>query len=180
MLMGLVELNGDDALRTAREVLKDAAQPVQDALQYLQQMADQIERWLPDVPVHFDLAELRGYHFHTGVVFAAFVPGSGKEIARGGRYDAIGRVFGRSRPATGFSTDLKALMLLAQPQPESPSCGVLAPWDNDPALQQRIEQLRADGQRVIYSLPGQQGGAREMGCEARLTRNGEDWVIEPV
>ncbi|MEW8432056.1 MAG: ATP phosphoribosyltransferase regulatory subunit, partial [gamma proteobacterium symbiont of Ctena orbiculata] len=116
MLARLGALNGDNALRQATELLREASDRVKEALHYLQMVADQIALWLPQIPVHFDLAELRGYHFHTGVVFAAFVPGSGKEIARGGRYDAIGSVFGRSRPATGFSTDLKPLIRVARQQ----------------------------------------------------------------
>ncbi len=147
---------------------------------YLRGMADQIAHWLPDVPVHFDLAELRGYRFHTGVVFAAFVPGSGKEIARGGRYDAIGRIFGRARPATGFSTDLKTLMLLAEPDVEPDNPVVFAPWDDSPLLQERITQLRATGKRVICALPGQQGGAQEMGCHEMLSFNGAVWELLPV
>ncbi|MEN8166273.1 MAG: ATP phosphoribosyltransferase regulatory subunit [Pseudomonadota bacterium] len=180
MLYRLGELNGDNALAQAAEVLRDADQPVQEALNYLQEMADRIAYWLPEVPVHFDLAELRGYHFHTGVVFAAFVPGSGKEIARGGRYDQIGRVFGRARPATGFSADLKTLMLLAEPASERDDVAVFAPWKDDPALQERIIQLRAEGRRVICGLPGQQGGAREMGCGEVLIQSETRWALKPV
>jgi len=180
MLLRLGELNGDGALEEAAEVLKEAGQEVQQALNYLRDMAQQIAHWLPEVPVHFDLAELRGYHFHTGVVFAAFVPGSGKEIARGGRYDAIGGIFGRARPATGFSTDLKTLMLLAESVPAPDNPAVFAPWDPDPSLQLRIEALRAAGWRVICALPGQQGGARDMGCREMLSFDGSNWEVVPV
>jgi ATP phosphoribosyltransferase regulatory subunit len=180
MLLQLGELNGDAALEEAMEVLQGADQRVREALDYLHAMAEQIARWLPAVPVHFDLAELRGYHFHTGVVFAAFVPGSGKEIARGGRYDEIGKLFGRARPATGFSTDLKTLMLLAEPDGEPDNPAVFAPWDASPALQKRITQLRAAGRRVVCALPGQQGGAREMGCQEMLCFNGSSWELTPV
>jgi ATP phosphoribosyltransferase regulatory subunit len=180
MLNRLGELNGDGALDQAKEVLAAAAPPVQEALDYLRNMASQIKRWLPEVPVHFDLAELRGYHFHTGVVFAAFVAGSGKEIARGGRYDEIGKVFGRARPATGFSTDLKTLMLVAEPETAPSPSAIYAPWDEDPDLQQLIEQLRADGQRVICALPGQQGGAAEMRCDRQLSRQGGSWEVISV
>ncbi len=180
MLYKLGELNGESALDEAERVLQGAAQPVHDALHYLKQMAEQISIWLPEVPVHFDLAELRGYHFHTGVVFAAFVPSSGKEIARGGRYDDIGRVFGRARPATGFSTDLKTLMLLAQPQVEPQKTTVFAPSGNNPALQQRIDALRKAGRSVVCGLPGQQGGAREMGCAEELSFNGVEWELTAV
>ncbi|MGD9163537.1 MAG: ATP phosphoribosyltransferase regulatory subunit [Chromatiales bacterium] len=179
MLAQLAELNGDDALERARQVLATAAPSVQQALQYLHGMAQQIAHWLPQVPVHFDLAELRGYHFHTGVVFAAFVPGSGKEIARGGRYDDIGRVFGRSRPATGFSTDLKTLIRIgAAASDEIPDRKqVFAPWSEDPAQQALIEQLRGDGYRVVCGLPGQQGGALEMGCTEQLIHSKGQWRL---
>lgn len=180
MLKGLGELNGDGALEAAKSLLKAADQPVQDALNYLREMARQIAHWLPEVPIHFDLAELRGYHFHTGVVFAAFVPGSGKEIARGGRYDEIGSVFGRARPATGFSTDLKTLMLLAEPvdEPEAPL--VFAPWESDPALQDLIGKLRAEGRRVVCGLPGQRGDAEKMGCGEKLSKTGDVWQLITV
>jgi ATP phosphoribosyltransferase regulatory subunit len=180
MLLRLGELNGDGALEEAAGVLKGADPKVQEALHYLREMAQQISRWLPELPVHFDLAELRGYHFHTGVVFAAFVPGSGKEIARGGRYDEVGKRFGRSRPATGFSTDLKTLMLLAESVPEPDNPAVFAPWDTSPALQERINELRAAGRQVICALPGQQGGATEMGCREVLSFNGSRWELLPV
>lgn len=180
MLKGLGELNGDGALDAAKTVLKHADQPVQDALNYLRDMARQIKHWLPNVPIHFDLAELRGYHFHTGVVFAAFVPGSGKEIARGGRYDQIGSVFGRARPATGFSTDLKTLMLLAEPADEVEAPMVFAPWEPDPALQDLIGKLRAQGRRVVCGLPGQQGGADMMGCGEMLSKTGDVWQLISV
>jgi ATP phosphoribosyltransferase regulatory subunit len=180
MLQALVQLNGDNALETADGLLRAADQPVKDALNYLREMADQITRWLPDTPIHFDLAELRGYHFHTGVVFAAFVPESGKEIARGGRYDQIGQVFGRARPATGFSADLKTLMLLGSGEQAKLSPLIYAPWDSDPRLQQRIEQLRAEGRRVVCALPGQSGGAGEMDCEEQLLLSGGNWELGPV
>ncbi|MGD9169204.1 MAG: ATP phosphoribosyltransferase regulatory subunit [Candidatus Thiodiazotropha sp.] len=178
MLARLGELNGDRALQQARELLQDASDAVRQALDYLQMMADQIAVWLPQVPVHFDLAELRGYHFHTGVVFAAFVPGSGKEIARGGRYDAIGSVFGRSRPATGFSCDLKTLIRVAHlPQQMANQSTIFAPVSDDPALQQEIERLRREGFRVVCALPGQHGDAQEMGCDQQLVLTDGQWRL---
>jgi ATP phosphoribosyltransferase regulatory subunit len=178
MLTRLGELNGDNALSQARQELKNALPSVIKALDYLQAMAERIAQWLPDVPVHFDLAELRGYHFHTGVVFAAFVPGNGKEIARGGRYDAIGSVFGRARAATGFSTDLKTLIRVAQSSLHlADESAVYAPHCDDPRLHLEIERLRAEGHRVICALPGQSGGADEMGCNQRFERIGDQWQI---
>lgn len=182
MLAQLAELSGDDALARAKRVLADASPLVQQALDYLRKMAQQIGIWLPQVPVHFDLAELRGYHFHTGVVFAAFVPGSGKEIARGGRYDDIGRVFGRARPATGFSTDLKTLIRVGSATTDkvSEDALVFAPWSEDSAQQVLISQLRAKGRRVVCGLPGQRGGALEMCCGEQLIYSNGQWRLISV
>ncbi|MCU7862556.1 MAG: ATP phosphoribosyltransferase regulatory subunit, partial [Candidatus Thiodiazotropha sp. (ex Lucinoma borealis)] len=111
----------------------------------------------------------------------AFVPGSGKEIARGGRYDAIGRVFGRSRPATGFSSDLKTLIRIAQPVEQGEVLtAIFAPWSDDARLQQEVARLRADGRRVICALPGQHGEAKEMGCDQRLVLKADQWQLISV
>jgi ATP phosphoribosyltransferase regulatory subunit len=182
MLTALAELNGDDALERAREVLAAADPPVHAALDYLSRVAQQLHGFLPTVPVHFDLAELRGYHYKTGVVFAAFVPESGQELARGGRYDDIGRVFGRARPAVGFSTDLKTLLRLGGGLGEryGEQAAVAAPWSGDPELQKEMELLRAAGRRVLTLLPGQQSGAADMGCSEILARREHGWVLEPI
>lgn len=179
MLLALPDLNGDDALEHAGEALQQAGAPVQAALHRLQRVAEELHRWLPGLPVHFDLAELRGYAYKTGVVFAAFVPSWGLEIARGGRYDDIGSVFGRARPAVGFSTDLKGLIALAEPSGATTPAndGVLAPWDADPGLRAEVARLRAAGRRVVHELPGQSGGAAELGCSERLVRVGDQWQL---
>ena len=182
MLAALAELNGDDALEKARVRLANADKEVLAALSYLEQVAAAIQQRLPDVPVHFDLGELRCYHYQTGVVFAAFVPGLGQEIARGGRYDAIGEVFGRARPATGFSADLKLLMRLGAKFGETSETKgrVFAPCSDDPSLQQQITKLRVEGRQVICALPGQNGGAAEMGCTEVLERDGDAWILSAL
>lgn len=182
MLLALSSLNGSDALDRASFELAAADASVLGALEHLRRVADETRKWLPDVPVHFDLAELRGYHYKTGVVFAAFVPGWGQEIARGGRYDDIGRVFGRARPAVGFSTDLKGLLRLgAGLQARSaPVERVFAPWSSDSELQQEIARLRNAGRQVIAELPGQGCDASELGCSERLVRGETGWVSVPV
>jgi ATP phosphoribosyltransferase regulatory subunit len=181
MLLSLAELNGDDALSRASSVLRGADSEVLAAVDRLKRVADELSRWLPSLPVHFDLAELRGYNYKTGIVFAAFVPGWGLEIARGGRYDDIGRVFGRARPAVGFSSDLKGLIALSAAASETAAgCdGVLAPWDSDPALQEVVERLRAEGRRVIYALPGQPGEPRDFDCRERLIFVDGAWRTMP-
>jgi len=183
MLLSLVELNGEDALERAGRALCGADAQVLAAVDRLKQVADELGRWLPDLRVHFDLAELRGYTYKTGVVFAAFLPGWGLEIARGGRYDDIGRVFGRARPAVGFSADLKELIALSCEDDGDgdarPRDGVLAPWDADPALARHVERLRADGRRVIYALPGQNGAPGDFNCCEQLVRIDGDWRLVP-
>lgn len=181
MLLVLAELNGDeDVLPRARALLGEAPAAVAAAIDYVDAVAAQLRQYLPDLPVHFDLAELRAYRYQTGVVFAAFVPGEGQEVARGGRYDEIGKVFGRARPATGFSADLKTLMRLGSQTPQPLAGAVLAPSDIDPALQGRIAELRAAGTTVIRELPGQPGDPREMGCTYRLQKQAEGWQIQPL
>ncbi|WP_462319797.1 ATP phosphoribosyltransferase regulatory subunit [Halochromatium sp.] len=181
MLLSLVELNGEDALARASSTLRAADPQVLAALERLQRVADELQRWLPELPVHFDLAELRGYTYKTGVVFAAFVPGWGLEIARGGRYDDIGRVFGRARPAVGFSSDLKGLIALStQPTTTAPKPGaVMAPWDADPQLQSVVEQLRAEGRQVLYELPEQRGAPSDFNCCERLAKIDGVWRLVP-
>jgi ATP phosphoribosyltransferase regulatory subunit len=178
MLAGLVDLNGGpEVLEEARSTLAGASEEVRAALAELESVFRQVHARVPEVPLYFDLAELRGYGFHTGVVFAAFVPGHGEEIARGGRYDAIGRFFGRARPATGFSTDLKTLVKLREEAaPAREAGGVLAPWSDDPALLARVRELRAAGTRVCWLLPGQEPPAGAW--DRRLVERGGAWVIE--
>lgn len=182
MLLKLPELNGGlGVLEKARQLLASAGDEVQQALTDLACIADKLKVTFPSLPVSFDLAELRGYHYHTGVVFAAFVPSVGREIARGGRYDNIGAIFGRARAATGFSADLKVLAVLGKHhrQPQTAEM-VFAPGIEDFDLMQRIRDLRAAGKTVIRQLPGQTASARDMGCTAMLEKRGQNWIISPL
>lgn len=177
MLLALVDLNGGtETIVEARHALGAASDQVHEALNKLETVIALVQRAEPALPLHCDLAELRGYHYHTGLVFAAYVPGRGQAVAQGGRYDAIGRVFGRARPATGFSADLKTLMALAGSTP-SPVRGIFAPCAEDPALARMVAELRARGERVICALPGQQGDAAAMGCDRVLDLRGGQWQL---
>ncbi len=181
MLLALAELNGgEEVLPRARAALAAAPAEVAYAIDYVEAVAAQLRRYLPDLPVHFDLAELRAYRYQTGVVFAAFVSGEGQEVARGGRYDEIGEVFGRARPATGFSADLKTLMRLGSHVRQPLVGAVLAPSEFDEGLKAEIARLRAAGTVVIRELPGQQGDPSQMGCAHRLQKQADTWAIVPL
>jgi ATP phosphoribosyltransferase regulatory subunit len=180
MFLMLADLNGDeDVLAQARKVLAQADASVLQAISELENIAAAIKQRIPKISLHYDLAELRGYHYHTGVVFAAFVPGQGQAIAQGGRYDGIGKVFGNARPATGFSTDLKTLLALSPPIVVQ-NAGIFAPYGNDSALLNAIEQLRAQGERVVTALPNQQGDAQALQCDRLLVKQGNDWVVKNI
>lgn len=182
MLCALAELNGDgEVITQARQRLAKANAEVHAAIDYVEQVAALLHNCLPEVPLHFDLAELRAYHYQTGVVFAAFVPGMGQEIARGGRYDHIGEVFGRARPATGFSADLKNLLAAGKVEVPAGPGKVFAPAGGDAALAAKINELRAAGRIVIRELPGQTGDAAAMGCAERLVQAADgNWELASV
>ena len=166
MLMALGELHGDaSVLSEARERFVGAPAPVMAALDQLEALYKGVLARF-DVSLYFDLAELRGYQYHTGMMFAAYVPGYGHALAKGGRYDDTGRAFGRARPATGFSMDLKQLASLAL---ASPSRGAIwAPAQEEESLNAAISALREQGERVIQALPGQRTGPAEHSCDRRL------------
>jgi ATP phosphoribosyltransferase regulatory subunit len=177
MLAALVDLNGGpETPARARQVLERAPRPVHEALDNLETIARSVAR--SQVPVYFDLAELRGYRYYTGIVFSAFVPGQGQAVAQGGRYDGIGRAFGRARAATGFSTDLRRLLRLIADGRKTR--GVLAPAGDDPALEAEIARLRAAGERVVVRLPGTTASARELGCDRELIQNKQRWTVQTV
>ncbi len=178
MLLALVDLNGgEEVLQQAGQQLRAAGEVVNAALKNLAAIADGLRQRQPDLNLHFDLAELRGYHYHTGVVFAAYVPGRGLAIAQGGRYDDIGEVFGCARSATGFSTDLKVLIETV-PETEEVRSAIFAPADNNTDLITLISKLRSQGERVIQALPGQKGGASEMGCTREIVKDGKGWSVK--
>jgi ATP phosphoribosyltransferase regulatory subunit len=180
MITQLAELNGDiSIIERAREQLRQAGPDVLLAIDYLEQVAQGVSQHNKGVRLNIDLAELHGYHYHTGVVFGAFVPQLGQEIARGGRYDDIGKIFGRARPATGFSTDLKQLLNLSTCDIQVPQ-KILAPADADEALQLKIDTLRAEGYCVSRMLPGQVDDAAAMGCTQKLEQINGQWQLVPI
>lgn len=182
VFIALPKLNGGrDVLEKAAQLLNGSNATVKQALADLQDIAGKLQRDFPSLPVSFDLAELRGYHYHTGMVFATFIPSVGREIARGGRYDNIGQVFGRARAATGFSADLKVLVNLFKAGAEpAQNQVVFAPYAEDIDLSETIRDLRAQGTTVIQYLPNQSGSAQELGCTAILEKQDQRWIVKPL
>lgn len=181
MLARLASLNGnEEVFAEARQALAKASAEVHKALGELEAVASKLRQRYPQLRLHFDLAELRGYKYQTGIVFAAFVPGHGQEVARGGRYDDIGRVFGRARPATGFSADLKTLVSLSVAPAAAPAPGILAPQGDHPDLRDKVRALRATGERVVYALPGQTADGAALGCDRQLVQQNDDWVVKAL
>ena len=177
----LLALNGDaSVLSRAREVLADAPAAVGSALSDLEALVASLALDCPDLSLHLDLADLRGYQYHTGVMFAAYTPRMGRAIARGGRYDNIGLRFGRARAATGFSTDLKRLADLGVARLGRPA-SVYAPADPAPDLRKAVAEARAAGRIVVQGLPGQAGGARELGCTLEFRRGPDGhWQVRDL
>jgi ATP phosphoribosyltransferase regulatory subunit len=138
----------------------------------------QLRAALPDLPLSFDLADLRGYHYHNGVVFAAYYPGFPGAIARGGRYDGVGKAFGRARPATGFSLDLREIVRLATGH--KPRGAILAPCaGTDPALAARIAELRGQDEVVVELLPGE-ADSEGPRCDRKLVAGNGQWIIQAL
>jgi ATP phosphoribosyltransferase regulatory subunit len=176
-LIALPELyGGSEVLDSARKRLPDYPE-IRTALAGLRALSDELR----DVARirSFDLAELRGYRYHSGVVFAAYAEGSTNAVALGGRYDEVGKAFGRARPATGFSMDLRELASARPDGAAKPS--LLAPWaPRDAALQKTVNALRARGEIVVVDLPGHSGSQRELGCDRKLVRRAGKWVIQKL
>lgn len=178
MFKALVELNGDASiLQTARKLLKNGSREMGDALDELIRIQERAQQAVPDIRLYFDLAELRGYNYHTGVVFAAYVQGLGQSVAQGGRYDEIGSVFGRARPATGFSVNLKSLITSNNGQTKN---AVFAPAGDDAGLIDTINGLRAQGETVIRELTGQSTDAQAMGCNRILIQSKNGWEVKNI
>ncbi len=172
-LLALPELYGGvEVIARARAVLPNYPE-VDAALGALEQAAAHLRPFAHSIGI--DLAELRGYHYHSGMVFAAYHAGSHDTIALGGRYDDVGRSFGRARPATGFSMDVRQLHgLLA---PEAPAKGILAPHGHDAALQQKIAALRAEGHAVVVDLLGSAAQRAELNCDRELVLRDGAWHV---
>ena len=175
-IAALPTLYGDkSALARAAELLP-AQKTITDALSQL----DVIEKHFSQqgIKVSVDLGELGGFNYESGITFAAFARGATDAVARGGRYDEVGKAFGRARPATGFSMDLKALLPLVADEPMRGA--ILAPTQPDAAATAEIARLRASGETVIATLPGHDAHLHELGCDRQLRNVNGRWTTVPL
>ena len=180
MLVSLVKLNGGrEVLDEAAKKLNGAPKPVLDALTGLNELVEALADEIPEQELFFDLAELSGYSYYTGAVFSAFVPGHGRAIAKGGRYDGIGNAFGRDRPATGFGADLKQLLELSDITIRQ-SAGILAPAEPDQDVRALIDRLRTEGERVVRLMPGQKADANELNCDRQIVNEKNNWIVKSI
>lgn len=172
-LIDLTDLNGDVSVLKRAQVTLPALPNIQKALQDLTVVAEKLMSL--DVQIGFDLSELRGYHYHSGLVFAAYAKSYSGPLALGGRYDEVGESFGRARPATGFSLDLRGVVTALSAA--TLAKGILAPMSDDVALQAKIEALRAEGQIVIQALPNDETNLEELNCDQTLKQTNGEWQV---
>jgi ATP phosphoribosyltransferase regulatory subunit len=170
----LVSLYGDaSVLAEARRVLP-ASPAIAQALEQLEWMG----RHLEGAAVTYDLADLRGYAYYSGMRFGIYTPGASDALVRGGRYDEVGAVFGRNRPAVGFSLDVKELVGVVAKRPLL--AAIRAPWGEQPQLRAAIARLRAQGEAVVCVLPGHESEVDEFHCDRELVAQGGQWVVRSL
>ncbi len=177
-LRSLLRLYGDvSVLERARDELPQRAL-ITEALDDLVWLATHLARDHPEVRLGFDLSDMSGYAYYSGTRFAVYGQGSSEALARGGRYDEVGAVFGRRRPAVGFSLDLKVLAEHAVSPPRASA--VRAPWGEDPKLRSAVRRLRDAGETVLCVLPGHEHEGQEFDCDRELVAVDEQWVLRAL
>jgi ATP phosphoribosyltransferase regulatory subunit len=175
-LLHLTELNGDKSILAKAEIVLPNTPVIKEALASLSQVSTALENL--NVTVSFDLSELRGYHYHSGIVFAAYAQGYKGPLALGGRYDEVGQAFGRARPATGFSLDLRGVVTALQPA--KPTMAIFAPANDDATLSVKIDSLRAEGQIVVQELSGFESNLDELNCDRKLVHYKSGWHVVAI
>ncbi len=179
-LLSIASLSGDQSVLTeAQSVLADAPDEVHAAIDELVMIAEIITARYPSIQLYFDLSELRGYHYHTGIVFAAYAEGYGDSIANGGRYDHIGEAFGRSRPATGFGLNITSITRLL-PRAVNEANGIYAASSDDEQQWQAIQSLRAQGERVVCGLAADLDDIAELSCDRQLILVNGQYEVQPL
>ncbi len=176
LFIALLSLSGDaSVLEQAPSLLENAPAEVSVAIDELTVIAEVIKQRYPHIKLYFDLSELRGYHYHTGIVFGAYVEGFGDMVANGGRYDHIGEAFGRARPATGFGLNLTSIFNLATPT--TTVLGIYAAASEDTAQWQAVQALRAQGERVVCGVSADAPKFSEINCDRQLVLVDGEYIV---
>lgn len=173
-LLNLLQLYGGEEILAQAEQTLPALPMVREALVNLKRLSGH----LGEIPHTFDLADLRGYAYYSGARFAIYAEGASSPVVRGGRYDAVGAVFGRKRPAVGFSLDIRALSSVTEERPLR--AAVRAPWGESAGLRQAIAALRAKGETVVCMLPGHESEIDEFHCDRELLEVAGRWVVQAI
>jgi len=173
-LIELVQMYGDISVLSQAEKTFAAWPTILQSLQELRHIAEAFKH----VQVTFDLADLRGYGYYSGVRFAMYVAGTSDALVRGGRYDEVGAVFGRKRPAVGFSLDLKELVTAVPAQPLK--AAIRAPWGVAGGLREALAQLRGQGETVVCAMPGHESEVDEFNCDRELVHVADKWVVRDL
>ncbi|MEO6292073.1 MAG: ATP phosphoribosyltransferase regulatory subunit [Burkholderiaceae bacterium] len=177
-LLALVQLYGDAKVLDEAEKVLQPAIDISRALLNLKWLASQLGNTSGDNKVTFDLAELSGYAYYSGARFAIYASGAPDALARGGRYDEVGAVFGRNRPAVGFSLDIKELVSAVAPRPLK--AAIRAPWGESASLQAAITRLRQVGETVVCVLPGHESEVDEFDYDRELVDTAGQWVLQAI
>jgi len=173
-LLELVNLYGDARVLEQAQGALSAFPAVGQALTNLKWLASHLD----GVAVSYDLADMRGYAYYSGAMFSMYAPGASDALARGGRYDQVGQVFGRKRPAVGFSLDIKALSGVAANRPLR--AAIRAPWGEAAELRAAIASLRRLGETVVCVLPGHESEIDEFHCDRELLQAAGQWVVQAI
>jgi ATP phosphoribosyltransferase regulatory subunit len=177
-LHAMLDLYGDASVLAQAKRTLPARPLITQALNDLQWLGERVQRTHPDVRVTYDLADMSGYAYYSGLRFAVYAVGSSSALVRGGRYDEVGAVFGRNRPAAGFSLDLKTLADVG-PSPAAPTA-ILAPWGEDEGLRSAIRALRAQGETVVCRLPGHGQEDAFLTGDRELVAVQGRWVVQAL
>jgi len=173
-LLALVQLYGDASVLDEAARVLPASAAVRDALADLRDLASRLD----GAQVSFDLSDLRGYAYYSGMRFGVYVNGASDALVRGGRYDEVGAVFGRNRPAVGFSVDLRELVGVVPTPPLR--AAIRAPWGDASGLRAAIAALRGQGETVVRVLPGHDSEIDEFHCDRELVEHAGQWNVQAI
>ncbi len=184
-IIKLVSMHGPRTiLQQAREQLSVGSDALIESLNYLEELSLTLKKKLNSTTIHYDLAEAHGYHYQKGIIFTAYCANTNNELARGGRYDNIGESFGRARPAIGFSADLRQIITASKQAELKQARAIYAPNVDDPALESKIDELRASGEVVINGfsedINQSTSQAESVGCSRILSNKNNRWEVRDI